>query len=200
MLSADSSDYGSHPVATKKPNAYGIYDMSGNLFEWINDWYSDYTADSQADPTGQTEETWHFVRGGSWGNYASYLRSSNREFSSPDYYMYFVGFRVVLPFQSVTGIEENNSITPLHFKLDQNYPNPFNPVTSIQFSLPTAASVSLTIYNILGHEVEKLAANQMFVAGIHLLNFDATGLKSGVYWYRLQANDFVQTRKMILIK
>ncbi|MCF7809631.1 formylglycine-generating enzyme family protein [bacterium] len=90
----DNDNYGNHPVASKLPNSYGLYDMSGNVYEWINDWFEDYTSAAVVDPTGG-ENTWHFVRGGCWGNSPTYLRCTNRTFDCPGYYYAYVGFRVV---------------------------------------------------------------------------------------------------------
>jgi|GEM_PF-3673564 len=94
---------------------------------------------------------------------------------------------------------ENESEIAHSFKLDQNYPNPFNPSTSISFSVPTAGMVSLKVYNLLGQEVATLA-NSPLNAGSHTIHFDASGLSSGVYIYRLQAGANIQTKKMMLIK
>ena len=85
------------------------------------------------------------------------------------------------------------------FELSQNYPNPFNPITTIRFSLPEASTVKLTIYNILGQEIKTLL-NEYKEAGIHTVNFDASEINSGMYIYKLEAGNFVQTRKMTLVK
>lgn len=92
----DTENFGNHPVASKLPNSYGLYDMSGNVYEWVNDWYEEYTADAVTNPTG-SENTWHFVRGGCWGNSPTYMRTANRTFDCPGYYYAYVGFRVVRP-------------------------------------------------------------------------------------------------------
>ena len=78
-------------------------------------------------------------------------------------------------------------------------PNPFNPVTEIQFALPEVASVKLSVYNLLGQEVAVLVDRNLD-AGYHSAQWDASDFASGIYMYRLQAGDFVDTRKMILIK
>ncbi|MFC1584597.1 formylglycine-generating enzyme family protein [Fibrobacterota bacterium] len=95
-LTSTNAGYGTHPVATKSPNAFGLYDMSGNLYEFCHDWDGGmYTSEAQVDPAGPATGNYRMVRGGSWGNEASYLRSSNRSFAAPDYEYYFIGFRTV---------------------------------------------------------------------------------------------------------
>ena len=88
---------------------------------------------------------------------------------------------------------------PRSFALRQNYPNPFNPVTTIEYDLPVEAEVLITIYNLTGQAVRELV-NETRPAGIHKLNFDATTLASGMYFYRIETPGFNQTRKMILLK
>ncbi|MCU0644381.1 MAG: T9SS type A sorting domain-containing protein, partial [bacterium] len=85
------------------------------------------------------------------------------------------------------------------FELRQNYPNPFNPTTTIEFAIPKSAFVTLNIYNLLGEEIATLVAEQR-TAGIHRVNWDAKGLASGVYLYRLEAGEFVRTKKLILMR
>jgi len=89
--------------------------------------------------------------------------------------------------------------TPLAFSLEQNYPNPFNPVTTIRFRLATAAKASLTVYDLLGQRVAELV-NERREAGVHEVTFDASRLSSGVYFYHLSAGNFMQTRKLLLIR
>lgn len=85
------------------------------------------------------------------------------------------------------------------FELAQNYPNPFNPSTKITFSIPQAGNVKLSVYNLLGQDVKTLV-NGFTSEGTHTVNFDASNLNSGVYIYKIEANNFTQTRKMTLIK
>ncbi|MDP8239762.1 MAG: SUMF1/EgtB/PvdO family nonheme iron enzyme [Candidatus Hatepunaea meridiana] len=96
QLGSESEQFGTQPVASKEPNAYGLYDMIGNLYEFVNDWYGEYSPDPVTDPIGPDTGPYHFLRGGCWGNYAEYIRAPNRTFDHPDYEFYFKGFRVVL--------------------------------------------------------------------------------------------------------
>lgn len=101
--------------------------------------------------------------------------------------------------QVFTSNEDLISGVPSGFSLEQNYPNPFNPTTNIAFSLNTAGSVSLKVYDITGREVASLV-NERMSAGSYTRTFDATNLSSGVYFYALEANGFRLTNKMTLIK
>jgi hypothetical protein len=89
--------------------------------------------------------------------------------------------------------------TPTQFTLEQNYPNPFNPSTTVKYELPKASHVSLTVYDVLGREVSSLV-NERMEAGVHEVKFDGSNLASGVYFYRLQAGDYVTTKKLLLMK
>ena len=99
----------------------------------------------------------------------------------------------------ITGAEEPASRTPVFFALHQNYPNPFNPSTTIRYGLPSRSHVTLNVFNTLGQQVETLVDGEM-EGGYHKVKFDAGDLASGVYLYRLQAGDFVQSRKLLLLK
>ncbi len=90
-------------------------------------------------------------------------------------------------------------IGPLTFALEQNYPNPFNPSTNIKYSVPENGFVKLSVYNLVGEEVIVLV-NETVDAGFYEVTFNATALPSGVYFYRLQAGDFIETKNMVLMK
>lgn len=89
---------------------------------------------------------------------------------------------------------------PAVFDLAQNYPNPFNPATTIEFSVANPVNVTLTVFTILGEQIAVLVDNQFTEAGKHSVQFNASSLASGTYIYRIQAGDFVATKKMILAK
>jgi len=99
----------------------------------------------------------------------------------------------------ITGVTKLNNTLPVTCQLYQNYPNPFNPVTKIRFDLPKNTYTKLIIYDMLGREIETIV-NEQLVAGSYEVNWDARSYSGGVYYYRLQAGDFVETRKMILVK
>ena len=88
---------------------------------------------------------------------------------------------------------------PTEFGLNQNYPNPFNPTTEIAFALPNASMVTLEVYNVVGQRVAVLA-DGTFGAGNHIVTWDASAMSSGVYFYRLVTSEFVDTKKMLLVK
>ena len=97
-----------------------------------------------------------------------------------------------------TDIDDGDEM-PTEFALEQNYPNPFNPSTRIRYSLQKSGNIKLTVYDILGREIETLV-NGYMSAGKHEINFDASELSSGIYFYTLQTGEFSQTRKMILLR
>jgi hypothetical protein len=98
----------------------------------------------------------------------------------------------------VVSVSEEN-ILPKSYALNQNYPNPFNPSTTIEFDIPEKTNVKLIIYDILGREIETLIDKEL-EPGKYKLNFNATNLPSGVYFYTLKTPKFTKTNKMLLIK
>jgi hypothetical protein len=171
------------------PNNYGemlVDDNSGDTRVELEDGFHSYH--NLSDPTrpnyirtGNTFEELSGVMYYSFGNYKLVPRNDND----------FVGW--------VTDVNEENQL-PKEFGLFQNHPNPFNPSTIINYNLPVQANVTLKIFNILGQEVKTLLNNEIVPAGEHQVSFNASGLPTGIYIYNLQANDFVQSKKMILLK
>jgi len=102
-------------------------------------------------------------------------------------------------FLPVEEVDENEKGFPTAYSLAQNYPNPFNPKTAISYQLTTASPVSLVVYDLLGREVATLV-NETKAPGTYRVSWDASGQSSGMYFYRLQAGNFVETRKMIVLK
>jgi hypothetical protein len=105
-----------------------------------------------------------------------------------------------------TDVEEDEMqvLLPADFGISQNYPNPFNPQTVIEYALPRDSRVSIVVYNVLGQSV-KVLKNEWEQAGYRSITWDGTNQKgeevgSGIYFYKIQANDFVKTKKMVLLK
>jgi hypothetical protein len=119
------------------------------------------------------------------------------------------GEEITISNQNIDKLIVSGKLLPNKFALEQNFPNPFNPVTSIRFSIPKEVQVNLSVYNILGEQVKELK-NEIMKPGYYEVKFSAEGgsasggnaaaLASGVYFYRIKAGDFVQTKKMLLLK
>lgn len=102
-------------------------------------------------------------------------------------------------YYSLTGVNNNNQNIPESYYLSQNYPNPFNPVTVISFELPKAGNTTLKVYDMLGNLVRTLVAGNLN-AGPYKVDFNSSGISSGVYVYKLESGDYSAAKKMILIK
>jgi hypothetical protein len=98
------------------------------------------------------------------------------------------------------GIEPPASRIHREFSVSQNYPNPFNPLTVIEYQLPVDSKVTIRIYNMLGEEVRSLVEDEFQEAGIRSIAFNASALSSGLYFYKIQAGQFVKVKKMLLIR
>ena len=104
---------------------------------------------------------------------------------------------IIEPDSIGTGLKEENIKSD--YKLEQNYPNPFNPSTTISFSIPRAGRTKLSVFNILGEEITVLL-NKELLSGHYEVNFDADNLSSGIYFYKLQSNNYTSIKKMMLVK
>ncbi|HLT24683.1 MAG TPA: T9SS type A sorting domain-containing protein, partial [Ignavibacteria bacterium] len=96
------------------------------------------------------------------------------------------------------GLENENDL-PNSFSLQQNYPNPFNPTTNIQYDIPKDVFVSIKVYDMLGREIAELV-NEVKNAGRYIVGFNGSNLASGIYYYKIKAGNFEQTRRMVLVK
>jgi len=113
----------------------------------------------------------------------------------------FITNEINFYYSSTTGVEDEGNLLTT-FKLYQNYPNPFNPVTKIKFSIPTVETpymASLRVYDVLGREVATLV-NEEKPAGDYEVQFDGSGLTSGIYFYQMKTAEFIQNKKMILLR
>jgi len=102
-------------------------------------------------------------------------------------------------FEEVMPVENDENVLPSEYSLSQNYPNPFNPSTKIKYSIPQSSQVIIKVFDVLGNEVKTLV-NEEKQVGSYEVEFNAPSLPSGVYFYRLQVNEFTQAQKMILLK
>jgi len=125
----------------------------------------------------------------------------------PGEYRLYTSKKIPKASDIITGINEQK-IIPTEFKLEQNYPNPFNPTTVISYQLAVDSYVTLKVYDLLGREVSTLV-NEYQPAGVHNSQFairnlpagrQGSQLSSGIYFYRLQAGNFIETKKMILLR
>jgi hypothetical protein len=105
--------------------------------------------------------------------------------------------RIHLP--GTIGITNTSSNIPERYSISQNYPNPFNPTTKIDFAIPKTGLVKIAVYDILGRQVSNLV-NQNLTAGTYSIDFNGANLNSGIFFYRIEADGFVETKKMLLIK
>ncbi len=138
-----------------------------------------------------------FVRGSGTTTEAKTYRFVDEQVSGNIYYrLKQVDFDGTFAYSPVV---EVRVAPPAEFALEQNYPNPFNPTTAIRYQLPVNSDVKLEVYDVLGKKVATLV-NERQEAGIYTYTLNASTLSSGVYFYRLQAGNFVQTKKMMLVK
>jgi len=110
-----------------------------------------------------------------------------------------INYRTKVFFKNSSNSLKHDNQIPKSYDLSQNYPNPFNPVTKINYALPKQGFVTLKIYDITGREV-KVLVNEFRQAGYYTVDFNGSNLASGVYFYRIQSNDFIHTKRMVLIK
>jgi hypothetical protein len=106
---------------------------------------------------------------------------------------------VITTVTGISSVEREAYLPPLQYELSQNYPNPFNPETTIRFSIARREDVQLEVFDVLGRKVATLV-NEQLAPGSYVARFNAATLSSGIYFYRLRAGTFSQSKKMMLIK
>ena len=108
------------------------------------------------------------------------------------------GMAGVIVVQNAVSVPEDELLAN-DFELKQNYPNPFNPSTRINFAIPNSSFVNLKVYDVIGNEIATLVSEEK-QAGNYEIDFDATGLPGGIYFYQIKSGSFIETRKMTLLK
>jgi len=198
-------------------NGYGLYDMQGNVWEFINDWYGQnyYSISPYDNPTGPASgfimpdgKPYRGMRGGNWYNGLQvggisdgHSRVSNRNPSyyrgpqDPNHPYYHLGFRVVRKFDPSTGLSERVN-NPREFKLGQNYPNPFRGNTTIPVTISEDGPVTLKIYNSFGQEITTLT-DQWLPKGNYSFLFDGNLFHDRIFFCTLSSGNSAETRKMI---
>ena len=165
------------------------YDEYGRIIEMGPTYWFTYNADGNLDSLYCT----HFILG-YLNNRATFADSYGNSITLSS----FSDIYALHYSRHVTGIKKSK-IDQMNFTLFQNYPNPFNPTTAISWHSNVSGKVELSIYNILGQKVAT-PVSEKYPAGIHKVEWDAKGFPSGIYLYRIKARDFVQTKRMILMK
>jgi hypothetical protein len=136
-------------------------------------------------------------------SYGKLITSSDQDWVQSNKYQSLMENILYFLSNPIVEIRNNNDKIPEHFSLSQNYPNPFNPITTIKFAVAPSplerAGVRLVIYDILGHEITTLV-NEQLQPGSYSVTFDASNYPSGVYLYNITTGDFIESKKMVLIK
>ncbi len=187
-------------VQTKAENQE--WDLQNSV--WINTWRDVYAYDGDNIIQSHLTEVWG---GSDWmpGSQDDYTYDVNGNLDMLlsqfwDGSQWVNSFRQTYTWTLPTAIETINSPSlPSSYSLYQNYPNPFNPATVIRYSVPKDGNVKLTVYNAIGQKITELV-NREVTAGIYEVNFDASRLTSGVYFYKIETQGYTGTRKMLLIK
>ena len=187
------------------------YDSNNNILSEKQEWWDaqfmysgdklTYTYDTQSNMTSVEHHVW---LDSSWIPkdkgldifYSFYLNDS-----AGNEYLFFEPWNNITFIRKliVTGVESNQGEVAKSYSLSQNYPNPFNPTTTIKYSIPKLSFVTIKIYDVLGSEVATLV-NEEKPVGNYELTWNAAKLSSGVYFYQLKAGNYVETKKMILMR
>jgi hypothetical protein len=155
---------------------------------------------------GQSRKTWVYRE--SWIRYVDFtmryvvdsIGVSSLHFYDTDGLVMLHGAVIDgIQYGTLTGLQSTGVGIPKEVVLSQNFPNPFNPSTTIKYELPKSAMVRLNVFDMLGREVSVIV-NERRDAGVHEVKFDGANLASGVYFYRLQAGDFTQTKRLLILK
>jgi len=182
-------------------------EQGGSKADWITDAYSTQIPNNfekikaviwfNEDKTMYGETDWRIESSDSAQNaFAAAIQDS---FYATNQYASLSNSPIPIPPDVINKVEENRIEIPTEYYLSQNYPNPFNPATKISYSIPRSNFVTLKVYDILGREIQILVS-EFQKASIYFVNFDGSKLPNGIYFYRLQVRNDVETKKMLLIQ
>jgi hypothetical protein len=149
-----------------------------------------YTGDVN-NPMSGADKRWESIGKDTWDGHQMFFATPLTKIQ-----MVKIGFDTTL---TAIGDRENLEVLS-KYSLLQNYPNPFNPSTTIEFMIPKSAEITIKVFDVAGAEVRTIVAGEQYAAGNHQLTFDASGFASGIYFYKLDAPGFTQTRKMFLLR
>ncbi len=168
--------------------------FSNNYSQFSNNSGSDSVCSITRGKLDSLMNAWGVVNIGDSLRVKWYVRTFSQFDSLQSANVFLITFR-----RSVIGIQNISTQIPKEFYVNQNYPNPFNPVTKIKFGLPNESYVKISIYDILGREVAIIASEEL-KAGEFVVDWNASDFPSGIYFYRIEAGDYVKNSKMILVK
>lgn len=197
-------------------NNYSIYKSTNNGSNWSSILNTDYKGGFNLLYIGNTliSTTYDGTSGGtiltSTNNGANWVDKSlgyntnsfieNLTFNSTYFFLTNNSYKIYRrQYSQLVNLNNLNSKIFTEFSMSQNYPNPFNPITNIKFKIPKIEYVTIKIFDVVGKKVKELV-NQNMIPGEYIVDFDGSSLESGVYFYRIETGDYVETRKMILVK
>ena len=186
-------DYWTDSLEVRYPSGDGMHWLVYQTVEPYN-WPYD-----PPDDTAYVDVDVEFTVGTTGGthNIGYFVTNAALDFSDSTWYAISLNNEFEVTGSAVEG--DGGGSIPADYALRQNYPNPFNPKTTIVFDLPESGEVTLKLFNVLGEEM-RTVTDGYYTAGSHRIAFDAAGLQSGIYYYKLEAEQFTATRKMLVLK